>query len=311
MTRFDLLVVDDDDATREGLTDLLTNAGFTVDGARDGAEALDKIQGRDFAVVLLDVRLPGVGGLDILARCVANRRPPKVIVMTGVEPTDMMLTALRRHAYDFLPKPIEPSRLLEVVRRAMATEQEVAPIDVVSARPEWVELLVPCTREAADRIQSFLQQLEADLPAEVRDSVGLAFRELLLNGIEWGGHLNPAQKVRVACVRTRRMLLYRIADPGNGFSFERLPHAAIQHAPGVIEHDIVRSESGMRPGGLGLVMIRAITDELVYNERQNEVLFVKYLDAPSGQGRDTADCPREMDASTDAVASMSRETLPL
>jgi FixJ family two-component response regulator/anti-sigma regulatory factor (Ser/Thr protein kinase) len=303
MTRFDLLVVDDDDATREGLSDLLTNAGFTVDAARDGAEALDKIQRTDFAVVLLDVRLPGVGGLDILARCVGNRRPPKVVVMTGVEPTDVMLTALRRHAYDFLPKPIEPSRLLEVVRRAMSTDHEVAPIDVVSARPEWVELLVPCTREAADRIQSFLQQLETDLPAEVRDSVGLAFRELLLNGIEWGGHLNPAQKVRVACVRTRRMLLYRIADPGDGFAFERLPHAAIQHAPGVIEHDIVRSERGMRPGGFGLVMIRAIADELVYNERQNEVLFVKYLDVPRGQGREAADCTHEMDASPNAVAS--------
>ncbi len=304
MTHFDLLVVDDDDATREGLSELLTNAGFRIDTARDGAEALDKIQGKDFTVVLLDVRLPGVGGLDILTRCIGNRRPPKVIVMTGVDTTDVMLTALRRHAYDFLPKPIEPSRLLEVVRRAMSTGQDVAPIDVLSARPDWVELLVPCTREAADRIQSFLQQLDADLPDELRDSVGLAFRELLLNGIEWGGHLNPAQKVRVACVRTRRMLLYRIADPGEGFTFERLSHAAIQHAPGVIEHDIIRSESGIRPGGLGLVMIRAIADELVYNERQNEVLFVKYLDVPGGQGRQTASCPQGMESSTNAIASM-------
>src|SRR5438094_419094 len=83
----------------------------------------------------------------------------------------------------------------------------------LSAKPEWVELVVPCTREAVERIQSFVQQLEADLPQEVRDSVGLAFRELLMNGVEWGGQLDPTQRVRVSYVRTRRMLLYRIADP--------------------------------------------------------------------------------------------------
>jgi anti-sigma regulatory factor (Ser/Thr protein kinase) len=159
----------------------------------------------------------------------------------------------------------------------------VARIEVMSARPDWVELLVPCTREAADRIRSFVQQLETDLPSEVRDSVGLAFRELLLNGIEWGGHLDPAQKVRVACLRTRRMLLYRIADPGSGFRFAELPHAAVHHEPGVLAHDVVRQEKGLRPGGFGLVLIRAIADELIYNERQNEVVFVKYLDEPAAE----------------------------
>jgi len=180
-----------------------------------------------------------------------------------------------------VPKPIDPSRLTDIVNRALSTGRDVAPIDVLSARPDWVELLVPCTREAADRIQSFVQQLETDLPDDVRDSVGLAFRELLLNGIEWGGHLDPAQKVRVACLRTRRMLLYRIADPGSGFQFAELTHAAVHHEPGVIAHDVVREEKGLRPGGFGLVLIRAIADELIYNECQNEVVFVKYLDEPA------------------------------
>jgi CheY-like chemotaxis protein/anti-sigma regulatory factor (Ser/Thr protein kinase) len=289
MTHSDLLVVDDDDSTRIGLTELLVNAGFTVDVARDGAEALEKMAGHDFSVVLLDVLLPGIGGLDILARCRAKPHLPKVIVMTGVDPADVVLDALRGHAYDFLPKPIEPSRLIEVVKRALSAGTPLADIEVLSARPEWVELLVPCTREAADRIQSFLQQLEADLPVEIRDSVGLAFRELLLNGIEWGGHLNPAQKVRVACLRTRRMLLYRIADPGQGFTFDDLSHAAVHNGAGVIAHDAARNAKGLRPGGFGLMLIRAIADELIYNERKNEVAFIKYLDEPCREGRQPAD----------------------
>jgi CheY-like chemotaxis protein/anti-sigma regulatory factor (Ser/Thr protein kinase) len=281
MADCDVLVVDDDPATREGLCALLTNAGLTVDTANDGTEALQKVEGRHFNIVLLDIQLPGIGGLDVLARCVAKARPSKVIVMTGVDPTDTALSALRGHAYEFLPKPIEPQHLVEVIRRALAAARDVPAIEVVSARPEWVELLVPCTREAVDRIQSFLQQLEADLPDEVRESVGVAFRELLLNGIEWGGRLDPTQKVRVACLRARRMLVYWIADPGQGFTFDDLPHAAVSHPSDGLAHDLVREQRGIRPGGFGLVFVRAIADELIYNEQQNEVVFIKYFDEPA------------------------------
>ncbi len=282
MALSDVLIVDDDDATREGLRGLLSNAGFTCETASDGAGAMEQIDAHDFGVVLLDIRLPGIGGLDVLARCAAKPRPSKIVVMTGVDITGTALSALRGQAYDFLPKPIDPERLIETVRRALATARDIPAIDVLSARPEWVELLVPCTREAVDRIQSFLQQLEADLPDDVRESVGLAFRELLMNGIEWGGHLDPAQKVRVACLRAHRMLLYRIADPGTGFTFDELAHAAITNESDAIAHAVVREEKGIRPGGFGLVLIRAMADELIYNERRNEVVFVKYLEEPSG-----------------------------
>ena len=73
-------------------------------------------------------------------------------------------------------------------------------------------------------------------------------------------------------------LLYRIADPGRGFAFDGLSHAAIANPEGGMAHAEIREARGIRPGGFGLVLIRAIADELVYNERQNEVLFVKYLD---------------------------------
>lgn len=286
MARFDVLVVDDDDATRDGLQELLGGAGFTVDGASDGASALEKIDRDDFSVVLLDVQLPGVGGLEVLARCVEKHTPSKIILMTGVGTTETVLAALRGQAYDFIAKPIEPWRLVAIVKRALAAGGDVSRIEILSARPDWLELLVPCTRDAVDRIQSFVQRLETDLPNDVRESVGLAFRELLLNGIEWGGQLNPAQQVRVACVRTRRMLLYRIADPGGGFRFDELSHAWGNHPTDMLAHDDERQAKHLRPGGFGLMLIRAIADELIYNERQNEVLFVKYLDEPRGPLRE-------------------------
>ena len=105
-----------------------------------------------------------------------------------------------------------------------------------------------------------------------------ACRELLLNAVEWGGQLDPKRKVRIACVRTNRMLIYRIADPGPGFQLKGLDHAAIAHPDNPLEHLRIREEKGLRAGGFGILMVRAKVDELVYNEKQNEVVFVKYLD---------------------------------
>jgi anti-sigma regulatory factor (Ser/Thr protein kinase) len=108
--------------------------------------------------------------------------------------------------------------------------------------------------------------------------VGQAFHELLLNAVEWGGKLDPNRKVRISYLRARRMLMYRIADPGQGFQFAGLDHAAISHTPDEpTAHDQVRQSKGLRPGGFGLLMTQANVDELVYNEKQNEVVFVKYL----------------------------------
>jgi anti-sigma regulatory factor (Ser/Thr protein kinase) len=85
--------------------------------------------------------------------------------------------------------------------------------------------------------------------------------------------------VRISYLRAKRMLLYRIADPGQGFSFDALTHAAVGHAADQpTGHVRVREEKGMRAGGFGLLITRALVDELIYNQAQNEVVFIKYLD---------------------------------
>jgi CheY-like chemotaxis protein/anti-sigma regulatory factor (Ser/Thr protein kinase) len=274
-----VLVVDDDRVIRHLLRAVLEGAGFSVATASNGTEALE-YAGRTGAdapdVILLDVWMPGMSGLDVLTKLRADGARARVVIMTSDDTPETMLGALRGEALQFVSKPIDPETLVEIVRRALATEA-VPGIEVVSARPDWVELVVPCTREAAARIEGFLTHLDADLTPEVRESVGYAFRELLLNAIEWGGRLDPNRKVRIACLRARRMLLYRIADPGPGFRLEDLSHAAIAHEGDPIEHMKAREEKGLRPGGFGLMLVHANVDELLYNEARNEVVFVKYL----------------------------------
>jgi anti-sigma regulatory factor (Ser/Thr protein kinase) len=175
-----------------------------------------------------------------------------------------------------LVSELEVRDLLNVIQSALQGSDERQTIEVVSAVPGWVELIVPCTREAAERIQPVVERLGAGIPEDVLDSVAFAFRELVMNAIEWGGRLDPSRKVRIHVRAHRRMLMYRIADPGPGFTFDNLDHAAIAH-DNPIDHLAVRDAKGLRPGGFGVLTVRASVDELVYNQKQNEVIFIKYL----------------------------------
>ena len=274
-----ILVVDDDRTTRHLIALQLRGAGHSVAQAGDGKKALEKARREPFDLVVLDVWMPGMDGLELLEKLRELRPPPRVVMMTADDASETLLRAIQRHAYRYLSKPVEPAQLLEVVRAALAAGPEQRPIEVVSARADWVELLVPCERESAERIREFLARLDSDLPEDVRTRVGQAFGELLMNAIEWGGKLDPTKTVRISCLRARRMLLYRIADPGQGFSFEGLEHSALANPPDrPTEHMLVREGKGLRPGGFGLLMTRQLVDELLYNEKQNEVVFIKYLD---------------------------------
>lgn len=275
MTR--ILVVDDDRGTRHILQTLLTNGGYETSVAKDGVEALKALERDHFDLLLLDVWMPRMNGLELLAQLRTRATKPRVVVMTSDDAPQTLLETVRENAFRYVHKPVHPPDLLNTVRQVLAAP-EIPPIEVISARPEWIEMIVPCTREAVDRIQPVMAQLEGKLAPDVREAIAYAFRELLLNAIEWGGQLDSTRRVRIACLHSPRMRMYRIADPGPGFKIEELPHAAIGQPPDQpIEHMRIREEKGIRPGGFGILSVRASVDELIYNEKRNEVVFIKYL----------------------------------
>ena len=272
-----ILIVEDDAPLRSLLELLLRESGYAVASAATGGEALRELARSRFDLALLDIGLPDMSGLEVLAR-MPRSQGTRVVVMTADQTPDTLLRAVREHVYQYIRKPFHPDAFLAFVRECLDAPDD-PPFEVLSAKPEWVELVVPCTRTAAERIHGFMHQMDVSLSDQVRDSVGQAFRELLLNAVEWGGRLDPHRKVRIAYLRARRMLQYRIADPGPGFRFEGLEHAGCSNPPDdPMRHHQVREERGLRPGGLGIMIARTLADELLYNEAQNEVVLVKYLD---------------------------------
>jgi CheY-like chemotaxis protein/anti-sigma regulatory factor (Ser/Thr protein kinase) len=273
-----ILIVEDNEFLRAFLLELLNKPGYQLASVGDGADALKLLDSKRFDLVLLDLGLPTVSGLEILQHLQSKRNSPKVIVMTGDDTPETILQVVQAQAYQFIAKPAPRAEYLEAVEQALKQTTEVLPIEVVSASPDWVELLVPCQLEIADRLQSFMLGLNAKLSQDVRESMGVAFRELLMNAIEWGGKFDPSRKIRIACLRSNRILLYRIQDPGPGFNPSDLPHSALANDPEhPYAHMTSRSEKGIRPGGFGLLMTHTLVDELIYNEAHNEVVFIKYL----------------------------------
>ena len=282
LSRKRILIVEDDWGAREGLKRFLERSGFVVAAAPDGSEALRLIHeeaadAQPFDLLLVDLGLPGMSGLDLIARLPEKSRP-RVVVVTGDSTAESLFKALHEKACEYITKPFNPAQLLKVIHDTLELPDCADQIEVLSADPHWVEFRFPCDVKIANRIQDLLRKLESDLPSQVRESVETAFYELVRNAIEWGGHMDPAFKVHVTFQRTRKVLLYRIADPGPGFDPAHLEHAAISNAPGdPCAHIPVREQKGLRSGGFGIMMARALVDEMIYNEAHNEVLFLKYL----------------------------------
>ncbi|HVN05042.1 MAG TPA: response regulator [Bryobacteraceae bacterium] len=278
MSTHKLLLVDDDPTVHELLAAVLRRPEWQLDNAYDGLEGLARVEAQSYDVVLTDVRMPGMDGLELLRRIHEIRPEIKVMVMTAESTPANIVRAIRDRAFSYFSKPFSPSAVAEMIAQAVDTPHWQDDIEVLSAAPDWITLRLRCKMETADRLMQFVREMEMDLPAHEREDIAAAFRELLMNAIEHGGQSDPNKRVQMTYVRTSRVIIYLIQDPGQGFSFDQIEHAAIANPPDEpARHLEIRAEKGVRPGGFGILLTRNLVDELIYNERGNEVLFIKYL----------------------------------
>lgn len=279
-----ILVVDDDLELQDLVGFALKREGFDVRAAHDAYEGLELIAKEKIDLALVDVMLPKMDGLEMLSRLRERNKDLPVVVMTALTSPETAVSALRDHASDFLQKPFTVQQLLSVVNNVFDLAPRDIQIEVLSARPEWIELRVPCDLAAIDPLERLMSQLKTDLPQLTRETVIYAFREMLRNAIEHGGKNDPTQYVEVGYLRSPRVILYRIKDPGEGFSIESLyrddgPIAAFLNPEGdPMQHERVREDEGIRPGGFGILIARDLVDEMIFNEKHNEVILIKYLD---------------------------------
>ena len=123
MTLNSVIVVDDETAIRQAIEPWLTLAGFEVQLHSRAEECLAQLPEHFPGVIISDVRMPGMGGLALLARLQAQDKDLPVILLTGHGDVPMAVEAMREGAYDFLEKPFSPQALLDTLRRALEKRQ--------------------------------------------------------------------------------------------------------------------------------------------------------------------------------------------
>ena len=269
-----------------GLASELANVlpDWNIERTLNNLTAWESIQNRNFDVVITGAETSATADIELLSKIRRVRPHLRLVILTSESTPWDAIVSMREGAFSYLSKPYSAETLREVIQLAADGPCWDDGIEVVSATPEWIQLFARCDRNTADRLLLFFHQI-IDLPQPENDNVASAFREMLLNAIEHGGHFDPSQFVEIAYMRAQHAVVCRVKDPGEGFSMEEIQHAAVSNPPDEpLRHQILRDASGIRPGGFGLLITRSLVDELIHSERGNEVLLIKYLRGVQSRG---------------------------
>lgn len=120
MSQEKVLIVEDEENERTGLAELVSAWGYRADTARDGAEGLEKVTSWSPAIVVTDLKMPRMSGLELLERIAGEAQTIAVIVVTAQGTIDSAVQAMRMGAYDYITKPIDTNRLRTILQNATA-----------------------------------------------------------------------------------------------------------------------------------------------------------------------------------------------
>ena len=149
-----ILIVDDDFELRESLSEILSGEGFAVDTAENGNKALERVTERSFDLVLLDLVMPGLSGLDTLLLLRRQEPQLKVVLITAFSTVENAVEAMRRGAVDYLTKPFKTAELLTTVRRVLEEAKFRACTAILDTDSTFNALANPIRREILQMLVS-------------------------------------------------------------------------------------------------------------------------------------------------------------
>ena len=126
MSELRVLIVDDEDDFRETIVKRLINRKMYAEGAENGLKALEILDQKDFDVIVLDIKMPGIDGIETLKRIKAKKPEVEVIMLTGHVSVEFGITGMQLGAFDYVMKPAPMPELLDKIRQAYDKKLETA-----------------------------------------------------------------------------------------------------------------------------------------------------------------------------------------
>ncbi len=178
-----VLVVDDEDSVRDALSRYLSTRGYSVGEAANGEEALHQIRAGSYALVLLDVRMPGISGVDLVPEMLDHEPDLAILMLSAMTDATTAATCMQRGAYDYLTKPIELTDLSNAIERALKRRDTVMQNREISA---WLK----------EEVQRRTQEVERE--RDKQQQLTIATLEALVNALEAKNPFLAGHSARVA-----------------------------------------------------------------------------------------------------------------
>lgn len=258
----DLLIVDDETDFRESACRYLKRIGFRVDEAEDGEEALNVTVNKKFDVVILDIHMPGMSGIEVLRKLAERESPPKVIMLTGGGTIENAVESIKLGAYDFLTKPAKLDDLARLVRRACETyelEKENQQLKEVIRRQSPSSSMIGKSAAMQEVFRLIERTAASDKPVLIQGESGTG-KELVSRAIHKASPLADKPLVVVNCAALPDQLLESELFGHEKGSFT----GAVAAKPGLFEiadgGTLFIDEFGEMSGALQAKLLRVLED---------------------------------------------------
>ncbi len=267
-----VLVVDNDQKTLAESQACLTAPGYEVTGVTTLAGALERLLSAHYDVVVCEVALNDGSGFDLLARIEGLSQGTRFVMTTCDHKLSYVLKALKLGAFDYLKKPLSARDLQFAVKTSCFDKEVMEKVDIQLGEAGWVELQMPSSESTMHRLDRFFRLMyEGEVPPETLEDIGICFREVVKNAIEWGHKFDVKKRVKISHMLFQEEFVFKIEDNGEGCDIS----AMLEGVGNLVEMEAERESTGKRPGGLGMTMIKGLMDQVIYNRKGNMIILSK------------------------------------
>lgn len=204
-----ILIAEDEQHTLDGLVEILTEEGHTVSGVSNGQLAIDLAQNHKFDILLTDMKMPRVNGMDLIKRMQALSPDTQIIMMTAFATVETAVKAMRDGAYSYLTKPIDLNVLFGTIQNALGEQQTRKRVEVeVPLRIQKAEepSIIGISRKISDVFERIDKVAKANTTVLIRGESGTG-KELVARAIHARSHRSDKTLIDVSCASIPENLL--------------------------------------------------------------------------------------------------------
>jgi CheY-like chemotaxis protein len=264
---FGILVVDDEADVRETLSEMIGGLGYQVMAAENGAEALERIKTEKVDLVITDLSMPKMNGLELIVHAKRINPHIPIAVISAFGNVENTTFALTRGAFNFISKPFKISQVKELIRKGKRLRELALG---TYALMEWVhsrtEMAFPSQPKLfSSAILFAIKECQwRGIEDETRlENVAICLEELLSNAFVHGSRKDEKKQIKVKMVFDAEKFVVSVKDEGDGFDGQNYLEKIRQ------EHESI-------PEKRGLFIVDFLMDELQFNKKGNEVTAVIY-----------------------------------